>query len=321
MTGRVDWDHCRSFLAVMREGSLSAAARVLQLTQPTLGRHVAELEAALGAKLFTRSPHGLSPTAAARDLVPHAETMASACEALARAATGEVDAQKGTVRLTASEFMGVEVLPPILARFCAKHPDIRIELIVSDRQQDILRREADVAVRMVRPRQAALVARRLGRIAIGLFAHRSYVERRGLPASMRELRGHAIIGFDRDDRAFRAVGATLRLDRDAFAFRCDSDIAQLAALRAGLGIGGCQVPLAALDRDLVPVLASEFAFGLDMWLVMHEDLRGSRRVRLLYDHLAVELSAYSAGGPGRIPAPGRPNASPASRRSRNHRTA
>jgi DNA-binding transcriptional LysR family regulator len=297
----LEWDFCRSFLAVMREGSLSAAARALGLTQPTLGRHVAGLEAVLNTKLFTRSQHGLMPTSAARDLLPHAEAMAGACEALARAASGEAEATKGVVRLTASEFIGVEVLPAILARFRALHPEIQIELAVTNRQQDLLRREADIAVRMVRPRQTPLVARRIGRVPIGLFAHRRYISDYGLPSDASELPRHAIIGFDRDDSGYRGLGAGLRVTRELFSFRSDSDLAQLAALRAGLGIAGCQVPIARRDADLIAVLPDEFAFGLDMWLAMHEDLRGSRRVRLLYDHLATELLAYVASGGDRNP--------------------
>jgi len=288
----VDWAHCRSFLAVMREGSLSRAAHTLALTQPTLGRHIAGLEDSLGAKLFTRSRTGLLPTSVARELLPHAETMASASAALARAATGDAKGSHGVVRVTASEFVGVEVLPAVLAPFRERHPQIDIELAVSDRQQDLLRREADIAVRMVRPRQSALIARRIGRIAIGLFAHRDYIARHGMPSDIHALARHTLIGFDRDDSAFRGAPTGLSVTRDMFAVRADSDLVQLAALRAGLGIGGCQVPLALCDPRLVPVLRDEVSFNLEMWLAMHEDLRASQRVRLLFDHLAAGLSAY-----------------------------
>jgi DNA-binding transcriptional LysR family regulator len=295
----IDWAHCRSFLAVMQEGSLSRAARTLALTQPTLGRHIAGLELSLGAKLFTRSRSGLIPTATARDLLPHAQAMASASQALARAASGDARGAHGVVRLTASEFVGVEVLPPMLASFRETHPQIDIELVVSDRQQDLLQREADIAVRMLRPRQSALLAWRVGHIAIGLFAHRVYVARHGMPGDTQELGRHALIGFDRDDSAYRDVSPELRITREMFAFRCDNDLAQLAALRAGLGIGGCQAPLALRDPDLVPVLPATVTFGLEMWLAMHEDLRADQRVRLLFDHLKAELASYvhTTGGP------------------------
>jgi DNA-binding transcriptional LysR family regulator len=290
------WELYRSFLAVIQEGSLSAAARRLGLTQPTVGRHVDSLGQALGATLFTRSPAGLQPTPAALDLVSHAETMAASAAALQRAASGEAREERGTVRLTASEIMGAEVLPPMLARFRARHPGIVLELVLTNRTEDLLRREADLALRMARPRQAALVARRVGQVGIGLYAHRRYAELHGLPRSIEELMQHALIGFDRDDTAWRGLGEmAFRLARAPLAFRSDSDLAQLAVLRAGLGIGGIQHPIARRDRDLVPVLPRAIRFDLDLWLALHEDLRASRRVRLLFDHLAEDLSRYAAG--------------------------
>ncbi len=291
-----NWDLYRSFLAVLSEGSLSRAARALALTQPTVGRHIEALEALLGVALFTRSPQGLSPSAAALDLLPHAEAMQTAALALRRAASGEAKAERGTVRLTASEVMGAEVLPAILADFREAHPGIVIELVLSNRVEDLLRREADIAVRMMRPTQAALVARRLGHVPIGFFAERRYAERHGMPRDLTELRSHALIGFDRDPGNARiAARAGFELSRDMFTFRCDSDLAQLAALRAGCGIGGCQVALARRHGSLLRVLPDEIHLELELWLAMHEDLRGSRRVRLLFDHLAEALARYAAG--------------------------
>ena len=292
------WDLYRSFLAVLRLGSLSAAARELDLTQPTLGRHIQELEASLGQTLFTRSQAGLLPTRAALQLQPHAEAMASAASALLRAASGALDEPEGSIRLTTSEIMGVEVLPPILAAFRDAHPKIVIELSLSNTNQDLLRRDADIAVRMARPTQSALLAKRLGAVPVGLFAHRRYLARHGMPTSLEDLAAHhTIVGFDADAAAIRSFRQTkLPITRELFAFRSDSDHAQLAAVRTGYGIGGCHKRIAARDPELVPVLADHFSFVLEMWLVMHEDLRASRRVRLLYDHLAEALAAY-AGEP------------------------
>jgi DNA-binding transcriptional LysR family regulator len=202
------WDLYRSFLAVLRLGSLSAAARTLGLTQPTLGRHIAELEAALGQPLFVRSQMGLSPTEAAQSLAPSAEAMEAAAAAFLRTASGGLDEAKGIVRLTASEFVGVEVLPPILTAFREAHPAIAIELAISDTNQDLSRRDADIAVRMARPTQAALVARRLGDVGIGLYAHRRYVARHGLPKTPGELPAHTIIGFDADTISLRVSRAS-----------------------------------------------------------------------------------------------------------------
>src|SRR5580698_7072129 len=175
-----DWSHFRAFLAVLRDGTLSGAARELGLTQPTLGRQIAELERRLGTALFVRSQRGLVPTDAARDIAPHAETMAAAAGSMLRAASGGASDAAGVVRITASEIVGAEVLPPLLAEFRRAHPDVTIELVLSNRVEDLLRGEADIAVRMVRPSQQALVARRIGTVGLGLYAHKAYLA--GAPA-------------------------------------------------------------------------------------------------------------------------------------------
>ncbi|MCF8505769.1 MAG: LysR family transcriptional regulator [Caulobacter sp.] len=290
----MDWNLYASFREVMRQGSLSAAARTLGLTQPTLGRHVAALEAGLGVALFTRSPQGLTPTSAAADLLPRVEEMHAAAEAAARAVSGGAGGETGVVRITASEIVGGVVLPPILAAFREIHPGVTVELVLTNRNEDLLRRDADIAVRMIRPDQSALVARRIGTIGIGLFAHRRYVEAHGLPRTIDEIADHPLIGFDRDVASLRALeSAAPFLDRDRFAFRTDSDLAQLAALRAGFGLGGCQLGIAAAEPDLVRVLPDLVWFELEMWLAMHEDLRGVSRVRAMYDHLAAALTEYA----------------------------
>ncbi len=289
-----DWHLFRAFLAVVREGSLSGAARTLGATQPTLGRQVAALEASLGVSLFTRSIAGLSPTEAGVRLVPSAEAMAAAAEAALRSASGNVDEECGTVRITASEIIGGEVLPPILADFHARHPRTSVELALSNRNEDLLRGDADIAVRMVRPTQGGLVAKRIGRIDCGLYGHRRYLEGRAMPQGLPDLSRHALIGYDRNPAYARMIERMgLPSSRDTFAFRSDSDLAQLAALRAGFGIGVSQLGIARRDRNLVPLLHAELTFSMDVWLAMHRDLRGDRRIRLVFDHLALELARYA----------------------------
>ncbi len=152
------------------------------------------------------------------------------------------------VRVTASEVVGCEVLPPLFASFRAANPGVAMELALTNRNEDLSRRDADIAVRMVRPTQNALVARRIGESNIGLFAHRAYLELFGTPETLADLSAHRIIGYDRDDRTFRAAGPlAMQLSRESFGFRCDSDLAHLAALRAGVGIGGCQANIALRD--------------------------------------------------------------------------
>lgn len=313
-----DWNLYRSFLAVLEEQSLSAAARRLGLTQPTLARHIDVLEQAIGADLFLRSQRGLSPTGMALDLKPHAETLASVAAALLRTANGHAGEVRGSVRLSASEVMGVEHLPPVLAALRRRHPGLVVELVLSNTVDDLLRREADIAVRMVEPSQQALVSRRLLPIELGLHARRDYLDRRGTPASVEQLAGHDLIGFDRKTPAIRTLLEGLPvLDRPDFALRADSDLAQLAAIRAGFGIGICQVQLARRDPDLVRVLAEAVGVELGLWIVMHENHRTSARYRAVFDALADGLNPPPARGlpeQGTDDPAGRPASRPASRR-------
>lgn len=293
MGSEIGWELYHSFLGVLREGSLSGAARALGLTQPTVGRHVAALEAALRVPLFTRSSSGLMPTDVALALRAHAEAMESTADALARAATSFGEDVRGVVRISASDVVGVEVLPPIVARLRQRHPALTVELALTNRVQDLLRREADIAVRMTRPGQTQLIARHIGGIELGLHAHRDYLARCGTPRDAGELVRHALIGHDRPTAFIRQIAKSFPgFDRGAFALRTDSDLAQLALIRCGAGIGACQAALAKRDPALVRVLPKAFAGRLDMWVTMHEDLRGSPRCRAAFDALAEGLDAY-----------------------------
>jgi DNA-binding transcriptional LysR family regulator len=301
MGDTIDWNLYRIFLAVIDAGSLSAAARTLESSAPTVGRQIEALETDLGMTLFTRSPSGLVATSEAHDLVAHAQSMAAAANALRRAAGGTSAALLGTVRITASEMVGAEVLPSLLRGFHQQHPGIVVELALANRTEDLLRRDADIAVRMTEPSQSALLRKRVGQVEIGLYAHSSYARAHGLPASREALASHTLIGYDRDpfaQRMARAVGIEIR--RDMFGLRSDSDLAQLALLRAGCGIGGCQVNVARRDPMLLPVLSDQIRFALPVWLVMHNDQRRVARIRAAFDYLAGGLAEVCA--PQRAPA-------------------
>lgn len=292
-----NWDLYRSLLTVLEHGSLSAAARELGLTQPTLGRHIETLEEMLGQQLFTRSRQGLAPSETALALKPFAQVLAATSAALVRAAADARGRVSGTVRISASEMIGVEVLPFILARLQEDHPDLEIELSTTDAVEDVLNREADVAVRMTEPTQKALIARHVGAIPLGMFAHRRYLERHGRPTSWDDLANHRFVGYDRQGAYARAVTKLVPgAEHARFAFRADSNLAQFAAVKAGCAIGICQINLAREIEDLVPLFVDEFQLPLQTWIVMHEDLRDSPRCRAAFDALVRGLMSYIASG-------------------------
>jgi DNA-binding transcriptional LysR family regulator len=290
----LDWSLYRSFLAAMQQGSLSGAARTLGMTQPSIGRHIDALEASLGSALFTRGTDGLTPTPLAHELLVPAQAMASAAAHARRVASGLASEPRGTVRITASQMMGGEVLPALLARYRETHPQVTIELVLSNQSQDLLKREADIAVRMVKPTQQSLIARRLGKAHIGLYAHQQYVKRHGLPQALSQMRHHALIGTDQDPTSLQlARQMDASITRENFCFRCDNDLAQLAAMRAGLGIAGCHVAIARRDPALVRVLPEQLNFSLEMWLLTHVSLRSNQRVMGLFRFLTEALTDYA----------------------------
>ena len=235
------------------------------------------------------------PTAAAHELRPHAEDMAAAAAAFTRMGSANVEEDAGVVRLAAADVVGVEILPPILSEFRHKYPNTVIELSLSNQMADLLRRDADIAVRMVRPKQKALLARRAGKVTLQFHAHRRYLERYGYPERLEDLTHHTLIGFDRALPFATLVDAMpVPVSRELFAFRCDYDLAQLAALRAGFGIGLCQTGIARRDPDLLPLLNKQFKFEMEIWIVMHNDLKRVSRMRLMFDHLVANLAQFAA---------------------------
>ncbi|MGE3306606.1 MAG: LysR family transcriptional regulator [Rhizobiaceae bacterium] len=288
-----DWENQRAFLAVLRSGSLSAASRRLGVAQPTVRRRLEALEHALGTALFTRSPTGLAPTDAARELGAHAEAMAAAAAAFERAASGGPAEIAGTVRITASEVIGAEVLPAMLAALKEEHPKLRFEVVLSNYTQDLLRQEADIAVRMVRPAQAALVMKHVGVVKLGIFGHPDYILAHGEPQSLADAANFTIIGPDRTLEESRAIAERLGAPAaKLLSFRTDSHLGQLAAIRAGVGLGICQVPLARRQPLLTRLLADQFEVDLPTWVVMHEDLARVPRIRAAFDHLVASLTDY-----------------------------
>ncbi len=289
----ISWDHYRSFLAVLREGSLSAAARTLGLTQPTIGRHIEALESFFGTSLFLRGQQGLLPTDTALAMQPQAEMMEATSATLRRIASGARETAKGSVRISVSDIVATEILPGILTSLQENHPQLEIELSLSDRVEDLTRHHADMAIRMVAPRQSNLLSQRIGAIKLGFHAHQNYLARHGTPQTIDDLKHHRLIGFDQQLSYIREIlSHRPDLARLHFGFRCDSNVTQFAAIRAGVGIGMCQVPMARHHDALVEVLPGQLKLELDTHVVMHEDLKHIPRCRVTFDALVSGLRTY-----------------------------
>lgn len=290
MNSNFDWTLVRSFLAALDHGSLLGAARALNSSQPTIGRHIAELESQLGVVLFERTGRGLKPLAMALTLAESARAMESGAHQLQRSVSGLDDVVSGTVRITASQTVACVLLPPLLSQLRQKLSSVQIELVSSNEVSNLLRREADIAVRMVQPDQASLVAKRIGKVNIGAYAHRSYLQRAGAPREPLDLLKHALIGGDKNEdviRGFAAMGYPVQ--REQFAFRSDDLMAHWHAVRSGLGIGFVSDFLARTDPDVTALLPMLKIPPLPVWLAVHREIRTSKRIRAVYDFLAEKI--------------------------------
>jgi DNA-binding transcriptional LysR family regulator len=287
---RFDWALVKSFLAVLDAGSLMGAARRTGGQQPTLSRHIAELEAQLGAPLFERTGRGVSPTQAGLAIAASARQMQEGAEALARTLAGQRNQTVGTVRITCSMVAAAYLLPPVLAELHRKEPGIQLELIASNQLTNLLRREADIAVRMVRPEQTSLVARRLGTVSIGAYAHESYLRLAGTPREPAELVRHTLIGYATDpqiERGFAAKGVPLK--HEDFAIRTDDQVAYGMLVSSGAGIGFLANYYARHWPSLQRVLPQLAVPPLPCWLAVHREIRSNKVVRRVYDFLAEAL--------------------------------
>ena len=294
---KLDWALVQAFLAVAEAGSLSAAARRLGTSQPTLGRQIKAVEAELGLDLFRRHPKGLELTDAGAALVAPARAMREAMREIALYAAGQEAALAGTVRITASEMVSHHVLPPILARIRQQAPDVEVELAPSDLSENLLYREADIAVRMYRPEQLDVVARYLGEIELGLFASKAYAARHGLPQGPEEILGHDMVGYDRSELIVRGMReAGLKVSRESFKTRCDSQTTYWELVRAGCGIGFGQAMVARRDPGMLEIDLGFPMPSLPVWLASHQGLRHTPRVRLVWEILAEGLAKIVSRG-------------------------
>lgn len=285
-----DWTHLQSFAAVAEHGSLSAAARALDGSQPTLSRHISLLEEAVGARLFERSKSGVILTEKGSALFELAAQMADCAARFALQAQGPDDVLSGSVRITASQIVATYLLPDVLVALHQRYPEIEIELVASDDTNNLLRREADIALRMYRPTQNDVIAKHLGNLELGAFASRSYVDRRGMPESLDDLLEHDLIGYDRSPLIIDGIAALgHRVDRSFFKFRSDDQVVCWQMALAGFGIGFNQKAIAERNGNMICVSGSIPVGQLPVWLTAHPELRQSLRIRKVFDFLGATL--------------------------------
>ncbi len=290
MNNQFDWTLIRSFLAALDHGSLLAAARATHVSQPTIGRHISELETQLDIVLFERTGRGLLPTHMAERLADSARAMEAGASQLLRSASAETRSLGGTVRITASQTVACVLLPGILAQMRLVLPDIQVEVLASDAVSNLLRREADIALRMARPDQSSLVAKRIGEVRLCACAHNDYLRRRGIPRQMQDLLNHELVGDNQGDqiiKGFAAFGYVVNKER--FAFRTDDRMAYWRAVQAGLGIGFVADFMIRTDAQVVPLLPTIKIPPLPIWLTVHREIRTNQRIRAVYDFLAKAL--------------------------------
>ncbi len=286
----LDWSLIQSFLAVAETGSLSQAARQLGVSQPTVGRQIRQIELDLDVSLFSRKPRGLALTDTGAALLPHARVMADGLRALSLTAAGRSEKLSGPVRITASVFTAQYQLPPILAKLRAEEPDISIDLVASDRSENLLYREADIAVRMYEPTQLDIITRHLGELELGIYAAKTYLDRVGRPQSFDDMFQFDLVGYDQNDdilRGMRDLG--FEAQREWFTTRCDHHAAYWELIRAGCGVGFAQVCIGDLQPEVERLFAEFPLPTLPLWLAAHEAVRATPRIKRVWDALAAGL--------------------------------
>jgi DNA-binding transcriptional LysR family regulator len=281
MSGKWDWDNVRFFLATCREGSLSGAARVLGVDHVTVARRVALLEERFGAKLLSRTPEGFSITAAGQSILRQCETMESAALNLEGLVAGHDTRIAGSVRLTSTDALAYAIIVPCLVALRETHPELRIDLLPGVRALDIARREIDLAVRfsLSRPSGASLICRKLGVVGFALYAAPQYLAARGTPTPGGGLRGHDIITYPGWPRGMGPRFTGESLDGTRTAVRSNDRFVQVKATGVGLGISELACFLGDERSELVRVWPDQVPTLRSVWLVMHEDLRRTARVR------------------------------------------
>jgi DNA-binding transcriptional LysR family regulator len=288
-----DWTQLRAFLATVDHGSLSAAARILKLTQPTVGRQIAALEADLGVLLFERVGRTMQPTATGLDLVEHVRSMEEAATRVALVASGRSQAVDGLVRITASDVFAAYLLPKVLHDIRAAAPLLHIDLVAANDVQDLLRREADIAIRHLRPEQPDLIARKLGDAQAYFYTSENYLAGRAVPQKLEDLHQHDFVSFGDPDRMIgymKPLG--LSLNREQFRYGSASGLVSWELVRAGFGVAPMSQRVGSATPGVVRLLPDMNPIVFPVWLVTHRELHSARRIRVVFDIIAEALNSF-----------------------------
>lgn len=291
----MDWSVIKDFLAVAETGSLSGAARHLRVSQPTLSRRIADLEEALGATLFLRTPKGLLLTETGEGILSDARAMEETALAIERRADAGREALDGAVRVSCTEGLGTQWLPTKLAHFHKSYPRLQIEILVDNRALNLVRREADIALRMFRPEQPDLVAKKIGSLTLGMYATAEYLAEHGTPRRISDLRSHFHVGFDEGMAGRDDIQQLERMfAKERIIHRSNSFVGQVRAAASGVGLAMVDCFLADAEPNLVRVMPDKLSHDMDVWLVTHAEIGRSARIRAVFDFVSESFAADSA---------------------------
>ena len=300
-TVRFDWNRARAFLVTAEEGSLSAAAKALGMSQPTLGRQVDALEAELNVSLFERVGRRLLLTDAGMELLEHARAMGEAASRVSLAASGQSEAAHGVVSVSAGQAFAAHLLPPALAKLRTLAPGISVDVVATDDQSDLLRREADIAVRNVRPDHPDLMAKKICDMDGHLYAASDYLDRVGRPMTLERLQTCDFIGWNRGPGVRERLAMLgLELAAERFPFVCESHLVQWEMVKQGLGVGVQASVVGEPEPRVEQALPTLPPIRFPVWLVSHRELHTSRRVRTVLDMLASEIAVHAAATQRRV---------------------
>lgn len=289
---KLDWNQLRAFLETAEAGSLSAAARKLGLTQPTLSRQVAAIEQRMGVTLFERVGKAMALTPTGLDLLEHARAMGAAAQALGVAASGRSQEVGGVVSVSASDAVATFLLPPLVQRLREQEPGIVVEVIPTNAFSDLLRREADIAVRHAKPEQPELIARLIREASARFYASEDWVQVHGHPRSAEDAARLPFVGSDRSGQYLGYLQRHgLPVTEANFSAYADHTVAHWALVRQGLGIGAMMEEIARDTPGVVRVLDDVPPVRFPIWLVSHRELRTARRIRVVFEALAQGLQA------------------------------